>query len=219
MSVCLESVLLYDSLPVEAERQERRVDLRVESEIALVERARTGDYAAFEELVHRYRNDVFALAYHFVRNREDAWDISQEVFVKAHKALGRFRGDARFKTWLLRITANHCKDVFKKRRLATVAFDEAIRVDNAPSAVPGPARALEAQEIGQAIEAAVAGLSPKHRTAFVLREYEGLSYDEMAQVMQCSPGTVMSRLHHARKKLQHSLIGMGVVEKPSNGKV
>lgn len=213
MSISLESVLLYDTLSTEADMQEHPVSIRAESEMALVERARSGDYTAFEELVGRYRNDVFALAYHFVRNREDAWDISQEVFIRAYGALGRFRGDASFKTWLLRITSNLCKDAFKKRRLRTVSFDEAMGVDAAPSSIPGPGRALEADELGRAIDKAVDMLPPKHRMTFVLREYEGLSYDEMAQVMHCSLGTVMSRLHHARKKLQRSLVQMGVVEK------
>lgn len=178
----------------------------------LVAAAQTGDMAAFEELVRRYRNDVFSLANHFLRNREEAWDISQEVFIKAHAALGSFRGDSSFKTWLLRITANRCKDFFKKRRLGTVSYNEAIQVENEPTAALDPARSLEAQEVGQAIMSALENLPAKHRTAFVLREFEGLSYDEMAKVMECNLGTVMSRLHHARKKLQTMLTTMGIME-------
>jgi len=216
MGLPLDGVLLYDSIPVDTNSQEERLLPRSETDAALVARARTGDYAAFEQLVGRYRNDVFALAYHFVRDREEAWDISQEVFIKAHHGLRGFRGEASFKTWLLRITANQCKDAFKKRRLATVALNEDLRGREAPSNLFSPRRALEAREIGEAIDAAVASLPPKHRLAFVLREYEGLSYDEMAQTMRCSLGTVMSRLHHARKKLQHSLIRMGVGETHNN---
>jgi RNA polymerase sigma-70 factor, ECF subfamily len=185
-----------------------------ESEVdaAIVARAQSGDYQAFEELVRRYRNEVFALAHHFVRNREDAWDLSQEVFIKAHRALKRFRGDASFKTWLMRITSNQCKDYLKKRRLDTVPFDEAIETKAASGAQWNPGRASEAQETGEAIMKAVDALPMKHRTAFVLREFEGLSYEEMAGVMACSVGTVMSRLHHARKKLQRALKQMGVWE-------
>jgi RNA polymerase sigma-70 factor (ECF subfamily) len=212
MSIPLERAFLYDGIPVDAERQSEPANAREAAEAVLVSRARTGDLDAFEELVRRYRNDVYAMAYHFVREREQAWDISQEVFIKAHRSLGRFRGEASFKTWLLRITVNQCKDHLKKRRLQTVAFDEAIGSEETPSNVLGPRHALEAREIGEAIDKAVAGLSSKHRAAFVLREYEGLSYDEMARVMQCSLGTVMSRLHHARKKLQSSLLRMGVGE-------
>lgn len=184
---------------------------------ALVARAQSGDDPAFEELVRRYRNDVFALSYHFLRNREEAWDISQEVFIKAYRSLRHFRGEASFKTWLLRIASNCCKDVFKKRRLETVSFDDALDATQAPSALPGPGERTQARELGRAIDAAVAALPAKHRAAFVLREYEGLSYQEMAEVMQCNIGTVMSRLHHARRKLQNALVEMGVVEERNHG--
>lgn len=174
-------------------------------------RAQSGEMQAFEELVRSYRNDVFALSQYFVKNREEAWDISQEVFIKAFRSLKYFRGEASFKSWLLRITANQCKDHLKKRRLDTVSFDEAIQPD-APGQEIGPDRRTEAKELGAAIQTAIDALPEKHRTAFLLREMEGLSYQEMAEVMQCNIGTVMSRLHHARKKLQEALIGMGVVE-------
>ena len=183
-----------------------------EADAALVARAQSGDFQAFEELVRRYRNEVFALAHHFVHNREDAWDLSQEVFIKAHRAIKRFRGDASFKTWLMRITSNQCKDYLKKRRLDTVPFDEAIETKAASGAQWNPGRATEARETGDAILKAVDSLPMKHRTAFVLREFEGLSYEEMAGVMACSVGTVMSRLHHARKKMQRALRQMGVWE-------
>jgi len=217
MSISLDAVFLYDDLPMETGIQAERADPRRESDAALVARAQSGDSRAFEELVRRYRNDVFALAHHFMRNREEAWDVSQEVFIKAFRGLKRFRAEASFKTWLLRITANHCKDRFKKRRLSTVAFDDAVRAQGAPAAALGPDRALEAQEIGQAIAAAVEALPAKHRAVFVLREYEGMAYDEIAQVVGCRIGTVMSRLHHARKKLRNSLIEMGIAEKRNHG--
>jgi RNA polymerase sigma-70 factor (ECF subfamily) len=155
---------------------------------------------------------VFGLAYHYVRHREDAWDISQEVFIKAHRAISSFRGDASFKTWLLRIAANRCKDFFKKRRLKTVSLDAPDYWIQHEGSIAGPEKALASSEVGAQIHEALNGLSEKHRMAFVLRELEGMSYDRMSQVMGCSLGTVMSRLHHARKKLQHSLIAMGVME-------
>lgn len=195
-------------MPESPEEQQRRP---APDDLALARKAQAGDLQAFEELVRAYRNDVFALSYHFVRNREEAWDISQEVFIKAFRSLKHFRGEASFKSWLLRITANQCKDQLKKRRLDTVSFEEAIQTD-APGAELGPARQSEAHELGAAIEKAVASLPVKHRTAFILREMEGLSYQEMAEAMDCNLGTVMSRLHHARKKLQEALRGMGVVE-------
>lgn len=211
MGISREGVFLYDSIPVKVDDREEMPGLRTVPDALLVERARRKGNAAFVELLRRYRNEVFALSYHFVRNREDAWDISQEVFVKAYRSLRSFRGDASFKTWLMRITANHCKDHLKKGRLRTVPYEDALAA-TAPSGAPGPRKKLEASELGAAIQRAVEMLPAKHRTAFVLREHEGLSYQEMANVMHCSLGTVMSRLHHARKKLQRSLIEMGVME-------
>ncbi len=212
MGIPLEMGVLYDTAPVEGNDERKYSTVREEPDKALVALAQGGAHAAFEELVRRYRNDVFALSYHYLHDREEAWDISQEVFIKAHRALRRFRGDASFKTWLLRITANRCKDYFKKRRLKTVALDDTYGGQNAPAAAVGPDRAASARELGEAIDAALASISEKHRTAFVLREFEGLSYEEMSGVMGCSLGTVMSRLHHARKKLQAALTEMGVVE-------
>jgi RNA polymerase sigma-70 factor, ECF subfamily len=208
----MDLALMYDDPLVDEFTPSRAGALKEATDEGLVAKSQTGDYHAFEELVRRYRNDVYSLAYHFVRNREEAWDISQEVFIKAHRALNRFRGDASFKTWLMRITANQCKDFFKKRRLATIAFDDVVREDQVAGSDDGPRKALETRELGQAILAALDTLSEKHRTAIVLREFEGLSYEEMAGVMGTSQGTVMSRLHHARKKLQKALGRMGVLD-------
>jgi RNA polymerase sigma-70 factor (ECF subfamily) len=177
----------------------------------LVARARDGSVDAFEELVRKYRNQVYALCYHFVHSREDAWDLAQETFVNAHRALPAFRGESGFKTWLMRIAANRCKDHLKKRRLETVPFDDAQSAD-APANAPRPDEQLEHRELAQTIDAAVKSLPLRHRTAFLLREYEGLSYQEMAQVMNCNIGTVMSRLFHARRKLQAALRGSGLLE-------
>jgi RNA polymerase sigma-70 factor (ECF subfamily) len=180
-------------------------------ELEQVRAAQAGDMAAFEVLVRRYRNDVFALSYHFVRNREEAWDISQEVFVKAYRAINHFRGDSGFKTWLLRIAANQSKDFLKKRRLNVVPFNDAIKVD-IESASESPDRRLEMLELGRTIEEAVAKLPEKQRTTFILREYEDLTYQDIAKVLNCSVGTVMSRLHNARKNLQLALKRRGIIK-------
>ncbi|MBX7259054.1 MAG: sigma-70 family RNA polymerase sigma factor [Candidatus Hydrogenedentes bacterium] len=210
MSVALDYSLFYEEEDASTLSQpvpDREV---IDVDRERVARAQTGDYYAFEELVRQYRNDVYGLAFHFVRNREEAWDISQEVFVKAHRSLARFRGDSSFKTWLLRITANQCKDYLKKRRLETVSYNDALEAEEAPSQFQDPSSSAEAKEVGEAIQIALNGLPFKHRTAFVLREFEGLSYEEMAKAMECNLGTVMSRLHHARKKLQLTLQRMGI---------
>ncbi|HRI86957.1 MAG TPA: sigma-70 family RNA polymerase sigma factor [Candidatus Hydrogenedentes bacterium] len=209
MSAALDFTVFYEDITGQPAMEVVKGQDLADADARLVNAARTGDFAAFEELVRRYRNDVYGLAYHFLRNREEAWDVSQEVFIKAHRSLARFRGDSSFKTWLMRITANQCKDFLKKRRLDAVPFDEAIESHDAASGILGPDTKVEANELGEAITKALEALPVKHRTAFVLREFEGLSYEEMATVMDCNLGTVMSRLHHARKKLQTSLARMG----------
>jgi RNA polymerase sigma-70 factor (ECF subfamily) len=176
-------------------------------DMALAMRARDGDSEAFESLVRRYRNEVYALCWYFTRNREDAWDLSQEVFIKAWRALNRFRGESSFKTWLMRIAANHCKDHLKKRRLDTASFDDALQAPDTESSA-NPSETAVSNELGAAIDAAVQQLPAKHQMAFVLREYKGMSYQEMAEVMQCNVGTVMSRLFNARKRLQELLAGV-----------
>jgi RNA polymerase sigma-70 factor (ECF subfamily) len=181
-----------------------------EDDAALARQAAEGDLAAFEAIVRKYRKDVFGLAYHFTRNREDAWDLAQETFVKAHKGLRRFRGDASLRTWLLRVTANHCRDFLKRRRLKTIPLEDV--GDGMARTSRTPAEAARARELGEAVHAALDTLPFKHRNAFVLREFEGLSYAEMAEVMGCSPGTVMSRLHYAREKMRERLRDLGYGE-------
>ncbi|MBI2423339.1 MAG: sigma-70 family RNA polymerase sigma factor [Candidatus Hydrogenedentes bacterium] len=211
MSVAMDVSLFFDGCAMKENERLRREELHLADEARLVAWAQAGRMEAFEELVRRFRNEVYALAYHFLRNREEAWDTSQEVFIKAYRSLKQFRGEASFKSWLLRITANHCKDQFKKRRLNAVAVEDEILM-NSQSPDPHPGKQLESKELGAAINLAINQLPAKHRTAFMLREFQGLSYEEMAQVMQCSLGTVMSRLHHARKKLQNTLKERGVLE-------
>ena len=139
MGTPLGSSLMYDDLPVETKHTTERERLQGAEDMALVNWARAGEQPAFDELVRRYRNEVYALSYHFVHHRETAWDIAQEAFIKAYRSLNRFRGDAAFKTWLMRITANQCKDYLKKRRIPAAAFDDAIQTE-APSAAPFPRR-------------------------------------------------------------------------------
>lgn len=211
MSLSLDVRLLFGNLAADEERLEIKTVPREAEDSDLVARARSGEEAAFEELVRRYRNDVYGLSYHFLRNREEAWDVSQEVFIKAYRSLGQFRGEAGFKTWVLRIAANHCKDHFKKRRVPTVSMDS-LPTQDFFAGQSDPGQTLSNTELGAAIQQALDGLPAKHRMAFVLREFEDMSYKEMAEVMACSEGTVMSRLHHARKKLQSKLTLLGFVE-------
>jgi RNA polymerase sigma-70 factor (ECF subfamily) len=190
------------------ESSEERAARRIEDE-GLVRASRQGDTRAFGKLVERYQRRVYALAFGILRQREDAWDVAQEAFVKAYRNLDRFAGQAAFYTWLYRIAYNLSLDVLRARgRRDTVALDEnaaaveqAIREEGRPQDA-APNELHERRETALAVQKAMEKLSEKHRAIIVLREIEGLSYEEMAEVLGISKGTVMSRLFHARKNLQ-----------------
>jgi RNA polymerase sigma-70 factor (ECF subfamily) len=180
----------------------------------LIERARAGDAQAFDELVLRYERKVFNIAMGMVHDADDAKDVSQEVFLKVHQNLGSYEGDAQFSTWLYRVVVNQCIDHLRRRRTPRVEFDETFPAEEAEDASGvsprrlgfDPQRALSDKELRQQIRTALEALSPTHRAVLVMRELEGLSYQEMAEVLGCSIGTVMSRLFHARKRMQTKLI-------------
>jgi RNA polymerase sigma-70 factor (ECF subfamily) len=178
----------------------------------LVERCQMGELEAYEILVGRYRQRVYSLAYGMLRNEQDATDLSQETFVKAWQAIRGFKKNASFYTWLYRITTNLCIDFVRKRdRRPTVPYEEAIDpeadadVEIAPSSQPSPSEEVRRKELRQQIDAALLELSPEHRVVIQLREFEGLDYAEIAKAVGCQMGTVMSRLHYARKHLQKLL--------------
>ena len=179
----------------------------------LVSLAAGGDTAAFDELVTRYRGKVYALAMNMVKSDADAWDLSQEAFIKAWKALPAFKEESRFYTWLYRITHNVCYDWMRKRRLRdSEEFEEQLHADSvavhaptAPQVAELPDRAADHRELGAEIATAINKLSEDHRVVVLLREVNGLSYEEIAEVTDASTGTVMSRLFYARKKLQSLL--------------
>jgi RNA polymerase sigma-70 factor (ECF subfamily) len=163
--------------------------------------------------VKRYQHKVYAIAYGISHNHQDALDISQEVFIKIHKKLKDFRGASSFYTWLYRITANVSIDFQRrKKRIVPVEFDEKILEEpRADATFPGgneldPRRTLAGKELHQAILAAIETLPEDQRAAVVLRELENLSYKEIAKAMNCSLGTVMSRLHYGRMKLREILL-------------
>src|SRR5262245_12812872 len=186
-----------------------------EEDAALVARAKRGDRDAFRALVERHERKAYAVALGMVKQPDDARDIVQEAFLKVWKSLGAFEGQSAFYTWLYRIVTNLGIDHLRKGR-AQVEYDDA-RVHDEDE-VPGdehilprtlgfhPGRALESKQMGAAIQRALDSLSETHRTVLILREVEGMSYRDMAQAMGCSEGTIMSRLFHARKKMQALLI-------------
>jgi RNA polymerase sigma-70 factor, ECF subfamily len=181
----------------------------------LVERARKGDRDAFRELVERYQRKIATLALGMLRNREDALDVVQETFTKAFQSLDRFKGDAGFYTWTYRIAVNLCIDHQRreaKMPLATpdphesgdrAADPVALLVDGAEQGDPFQ-RTLDS-EIARRLSEAIAELTPEHRAVILLREVDGLSYEEISRVLDCPKGTVMSRLHYARRQLQERL--------------
>jgi RNA polymerase sigma-70 factor (ECF subfamily) len=172
----------------------------------LVEAARGGDREAFRTLFERYNRRAYALALGIVRQPDDALDVVQEAFIKAHKHLDRFEGTSSFYTWLYRIIMNLAIDLLRKRKRVTELAEDSDEAGLLPQLLGGnPGRALMDKEIRARIDAALAELSDNHRAVLVMRELEGLTYEEMAKAMGCSKGTIMSRLFHARKNMQRQL--------------
>jgi RNA polymerase sigma-70 factor (ECF subfamily) len=182
-------------------------------DLELVVRCQNGDAQAFGELVTRYRSKVFAMIYNMVRNEQDAWDIAQEGFLKAWKSITRFRRQSAFYTWLYRIVTNVAIDWLRRRKIeGGTEFDDSVELRNiepgsatTPKAAETPQRKLERDEIRARIDEAVGRLSPEHRQVIMLREMDGLEYHEIAEVVGCELGTVMSRLFYARRKMQTML--------------
>ena len=182
-------------------------------DLDLVARSQAGDTKAFDELVTRYQTRAFSMVYNMVRNEQDAWDLAQDGFLKAWKSIGRFRGQSSFYTWLYRILMNVAIDWLRRKHVeGGNEFDDSVRLKDiepgaatAPRGELQPAARVSDKEIRARIDAAIEKLSPEHRAAIVLREFDGLEYQEIAVAMDCSIGTVMSRLFYARKKLQSML--------------
>jgi RNA polymerase sigma-70 factor (ECF subfamily) len=175
-----------------------------------VERAKQGDREVFATLVRRHQDRAFNLAYQMVRNREDALDISQEAFARAYTSLPAFKGEASFGTWLHRIVVNLAIDSLRRRRVAgTAAYDDAraAPMDQVaePSTPDDPATALESKQVRALLARGITLLPAAQRAVLVLREIEGMTYEEISQAVGCTLGTVMSRLFYARRRLQQVL--------------
>jgi len=176
-------------------------------ERALIQRCIAGDASAFEPLVEKYRQRVWRLAYQVLHDREEAWDVAQEAFVRAFHSLPPFRGQSAFYTWLFRITVNVATDRHRQRGAQARAFGpERVTEEEWARTTPDPGGGPEQQaarkEQRERIRRALDALPPKARTIIMLSDVEGLSYREIAEVLNCPIGTVMSRLHNARKRLK-----------------
>lgn len=180
----------------------------------LVAKILEGDHKAFRVLVERYQRKVYMIAFGVVRNPDAALDVTQDVFVRVHRNLARFKGDSSFYTWIYRITLNLCID--RKRREARareVDYDDAMKHEDAFSDGPtlasvgieNPARAAQRKELVEHMDEALATLSDDHRAILLMREVDGMSYEEISEALDVPKGTVMSRLFHARKNFQKSL--------------
>jgi RNA polymerase sigma-70 factor (ECF subfamily) len=183
-------------------------------DLALVDAARAGDASAFTALVVRYQRKVYAVALGIVRDRDQAWDVSQEAFVRVHGHLAEFKGDSSFQTWVMRIASHLAIDSLRRERKSRRDQLEDINEEVIGEAGEGilstplgndPAATLLRRELSDRMQAALDGLPEIHRTILVLRELEGLSYEELAERLGLQKGTVMSRLFHARKKMQAAL--------------
>ncbi|WPB78312.1 sigma-70 family RNA polymerase sigma factor [Archangium violaceum] len=185
-------------------------------DLTLVKRVRGGDQRAFKLLVERYQRKVYAVALGMLKDKEEAMDVSQEAFVKVYKYLDHFKGDSSFYTWLYRITVNICIDVMRRKGASggeTEEFDESVVNDLSEARIgalgsrlgTNPQKSALRRELAEKIQEALAAVPEKHRAILLLREIEGMSYEDLSRTLDIPKGTVMSRLFHARAKVQKIL--------------
>jgi RNA polymerase sigma-70 factor (ECF subfamily) len=192
-----------------AERNDSEAASAPTEEMVLVNSARRGDLKAYDELVKRYQERIYATIYHMTSNHEDANDLAQESFVKAHQALKSFKGGSSFYTWLYRIAVNKTINFLKQRknRQHMSLNDLDFNAEHDPDLVAlvsdkTPRRDIGLAELQEKLNAALLKLSESHRMAVVLHDVQGLSHEEIAKIMHCNIGTVRSRLFYARQQLQ-----------------
>lgn len=184
----------------------------VDSDLQLVRRVQAGDVAAFDQLILKYRERLYSIVYNLTSNREDANDLTQEAFIKAFRSIGKFKGKSSFFTWLYRIAVNTTLTHMRRNRLKRffsfdnldeeVSQDELVEILASRLQTDKPTLLRELQE---KLNEALQTLSLKHRTVIVLHEIEGLSHQEIAEIMHSTEGTVRSRLHYAKQQLQSLL--------------
>lgn len=198
---------LEKTLVASPERQQE-----ADSDWALVQRVQSGEVGAFDQLIKKYRERVYSVIYNMTANREDAADLTQEAFIKAFQSINRFQGQSSFFTWLYRIAVNSTLTHLRKSKLRTFFSFEKINEEDKSSEVlnqltdkKGADREVYVKELQEKLNEAMQKLSIKHRTVVTLFEIDGLSHEEIAEVMDCSVGTVRSRLHYAKQLLQSEL--------------
>ena len=181
-------------------------------ENVLIEKSKKGDIVAFEKLIETYQTKVFNIAYNMLNNYDDANDVAQEVFIRVYKSIKNFKGESSFSTWLYRITTNVCLDEIRKRKNRNVvSIDEDIPFDDGEVTrqivddSPTPDIIAEKKELREIVNDAIDKLSEEHKTVIVLRELQGLSYEEISNIINCPERTVKSRINRARGALKNIL--------------
>lgn len=183
----------------------------------LITRSQDGDINAFEELVARYERKVYTIAYRFMGNQEDACDLAQEAFLKAYQSLKGFRKEASFSTWMARIISNVCKDQLRKnKKVYQSSLDEDVWLEEGTvkkqlkDERPTPEQEYERKELKEYLQGLINNLKPEFKMVVILRDIEGYSYEEIAEMLDCSLGTVKSRLSRARKALKDQINSHGL---------
>jgi RNA polymerase sigma-70 factor (ECF subfamily) len=183
-----------------------------QNERLLVSRSKAGDIAAFEELIGAYQKKIFNLAYRIIGNYDDAADLAQEALIRIFRSIGGFKEQSSFSTWIYRITTNVCLDEIRKRKSKKeYSLDEEVQVDDGQlkrqvmSEDPGPDEVFEREELRSMVKDAIDKLPEEQRIVITLRDIQGLSYDEIAEVLDCPGGTVKSRISRARQALKKVL--------------
>ncbi len=188
----------------------------MEREQQLIADARKGDVAAFEALIGEHQKRIFSIAFRMAGNPEDAADMAQEVLIKIFKNLGNFQGNSKFSTWVYRVATNTCLDELKKlRRHTAYSLDQELETEEGSVAAeladeaPTPEESAERRDLQRVVSEAIGMLSEDHKKAILLRDMQGFSYEEIANILQCSVGTVKSRINRARAQLKKILIKNG----------
>lgn len=184
-----------------------------DSEQLLLERSKAGDVAAFEMLIEAYQKKIFNLAYRIVGNYDDAADLTQEALIRIFKSISGFKEQSSFSTWVYRITTNVClDDIRKKKNKKVISLDEEIRVEDGEmkrqimSDDPLPDEIAEKEETRRLVNDAINMLPEEQRMMITLRDIQGLTYDEISEVLDCPSGTVKSRINRARQALKNALL-------------
>ena len=177
------------------------------SDWELVQKCQLGDMSAFQELVSRYHQKVYVVILGLLRNREDALEVSQETFLRAYRKIGGFKGGSSFYTWIYRIGVNLAIDAQRRQKRNPLEFRDSMDsvLESQDEVARDPFAELHDRELRENLFKAINDLTAEHKAVIVLRTIEGLSYKEIGAILGCSEGTVMSRLHYARKKLHDKL--------------